>query len=244
MALLSEESFQDRLQRFTQEDMLGTGLRVSLALLGPIGAITGEFVTQFVPRQRMDRLHDFVEKLDERLRAVEEEAETFKARLQTPAYAALAETTMVAAVQTPSDERRRDFAALLKNGLTRPEAEIEEQHVLLRLLQQLSDPEVLVLAYYRVSLHASMGDTAPGRFREQHAAVLDVSPSTFGSSPEERRRWMMYEYYRDRLQNLGLLKDTEGIARSAVRRFEITSVGIALIGAIDRAPEGVEPKDT
>ena len=82
-----DEKQPDWLRRFTQEDMLAIGMRTALGTLGPFGAIVGEFVTQFVPRQRLDRLNDFVEQMHQRLSSLEED---FAARIKSSApYAAL-----------------------------------------------------------------------------------------------------------------------------------------------------------
>src|SRR5262245_48189517 len=70
------------LQSNTQEDLLAKGSRafVSLlgsvsgyALLGPLGAIAGDLLVEFIPRQRHDRLVDYVDALNERLGSLEEE---------------------------------------------------------------------------------------------------------------------------------------------------------------------------
>ena len=68
----------EALRRFTQEDMLAKGLRVALGTLGPVGVVLGDFLTEFVPQQRMDRLQDFTEQLQARVGDLEEQ---FKLRL-------------------------------------------------------------------------------------------------------------------------------------------------------------------
>jgi hypothetical protein len=59
------------IRRFTQVDMLAAGLRMAPGSLGSFGAILAEFTTQFVPMQRLDRIQDFVEQLNERLSGLE-----------------------------------------------------------------------------------------------------------------------------------------------------------------------------
>jgi hypothetical protein len=97
---------EDALRVFTQQDLLASTIRVSLGLVGPVGPIIAEFLTQFVPGQRIDRLHNWVEQLNDRLCDVEA---GFQERLaSSPTYAALAEAAEVAAVESPSDERRTE----------------------------------------------------------------------------------------------------------------------------------------
>ena len=109
------EDQQTWLRRFTQEDMLASGLRMALSAAGPFGAVLAEFATQFVPQQRLDRMQNFIEQLNERLRDLEDGfRERVKLKLR---LAALTEEVTLAAVRTPSDERRRDLAAVFEKRL-------------------------------------------------------------------------------------------------------------------------------
>jgi hypothetical protein len=96
-----------------------------------------------VPRQRADRLHEFVEFLNER-HAESEGA--FEERLKSsPAFAALTEEVSVAAVRTPSSERRRDLAELLRTGLTKSDVQLLDHLPLLKLLDDLNEPQIFIL---------------------------------------------------------------------------------------------------
>jgi hypothetical protein len=48
-------------------------------------------------------------------------------------------------VRTPSDERRRDLAELLRTGLSVSDADLAGHHALLDLLGRLNEPQVLIL---------------------------------------------------------------------------------------------------
>jgi len=227
--------FEERIEwvrRFTQEDLLASALKSALALTGPFGGVIGEFLTQFIPQQRLDRLHDWVEQLNDRLKGLEA---GFERRLQeSAAYSALAEQAAVAAVQTPSHERRRDLAELLRTGLSTADAELLEHHALLRLLTDLNDVQVILLMGYG-SFRQTMGNSALGAFYQQHPGVFDLAPPVMDSSVDDRRRWAMHEHYIDDLIAKGLLRDTEGIAKSSrAKRVEITRLGSLLLRAIGR----------
>lgn len=100
---LFNERNQDLARKYSQEDFGASLLRVGLASLGPLGAVVGEFATPMVPRQRVDRLGDFCERLEERLR----DSEEFRAGLETrPGFGALFEQATRAAVTTPSAQKR------------------------------------------------------------------------------------------------------------------------------------------
>jgi hypothetical protein len=232
----------DWLRQFTQEDYAASLIRVTLGLTGPLGVIAAEFLTQFVPRQRLDRLSDFLEKLVERV----SDLEAFKSRLQeSAAFSAVVEQAFIVAVRTPSTERRRDLASLLRNGLSRPDAEMIEQQTFVRMLDELNDPEVLILMNYG-SFSVLINDPArlinnPARdeFRRTHATVFDVRPPTLGDSdPSSSRRWTMYQSYVSHLVRLDLAEEyLVGTPRNEAERLRqpgITPLGRMLLASIDR----------
>src|SRR5687768_4970744 len=107
----NRSSDKDLLRRVTQEDLTAKTVRMALSAV-PCGGIVAEFLTEFIPRQRLDRLQEYVELLEARLGGLQE---AFQARLhESAAYAALTEQTTLAAVRTASSQRRRDFAELLR----------------------------------------------------------------------------------------------------------------------------------
>lgn len=230
--MFERHSGDELLRRFTQEDMLASGIRTALGLAGPIGTVVGEFLTQFVPAQRIDRLQHFVECLHERLDDLEVR---FKERLAaSPSFAALAEEACVSAVRTASDHHRRDLAALLRHGLSRDDAEMLEEQALLRLRTRVSDAQVVLLMSYG-NFRRTMGNAELKQFWDQHPGLFDVHPPSMSSSAEERRRWTMKEHYEAELESLGLLRDTEGVAKSGrPRKYEITPLGRLLLEAIGR----------
>src|SRR5215208_4630575 len=97
-----DDSGEKWLRKYEQEDLLAAGIRVALSALGPFGAVIAEFTTHFVPKQRLDRLQDFIERLNQQA-ALET---LVRERIETSAaYASLAEDASLAAVRTASDER-------------------------------------------------------------------------------------------------------------------------------------------
>jgi hypothetical protein len=239
--MMFEKPAEDPARSISQEDAMASGIRVlmsalplmtALPLAGPIGVIAAEFLTQFVPRQRADRLTDFVEQLADRLRDLEEE---FRGRLETSAaFAALTEEAILAAARSPSAERRKELAEILRTGLSRDEAELVEHQALLQVLQRLNDPQVLMLMD-RGNFRQTFGETEREAFHKQHAAVFDVRPPDSGASDDEARRWVMYRHYEDELVALGLLRDQEGMVKSSHRRkVAITDLGRLLLSAISK----------
>jgi hypothetical protein len=230
-----DESPQQWVEHFDRQDVLAKSIRLGLSVCGPIGAIFGEFLTEFVPGQRVDRLHDFAEHLAERLSALEDQ---FRERLQSsPTFASLTEQASVAAVQTASGERRRDLAELLRTGLSRSDVELVEHHALLRLLGELNDPQILILMNYG-NFRRTLSNPEREQFRKKHSEVFDVRPPTVNEPPdsENARRWTMYRHYEDGLVSLGLLRENDGTIRSSTKPTrQITPLSRLLLHAIGRS---------
>lgn len=221
------------LRTTTQADVFAGSLRASLGLLGPAGVVVGEFLTYFVPNQRLDRLTEYTSLLRDRV----EDLQAFQARLEaSAAFAAVFEQATIAAVQTPSHDRRKDLAAFVQTGFGTDDAELMHHHALLRLLEQINEAQVLVLMSY-ANFSGSMGDKAHQAFLAQHPGIFSVEPPGFGDSYEVQERWAMKQFYEDQLVRLGLLKDEEGTVRSAVRRVSVTTLGQMLLAAIGRLDE-------
>jgi hypothetical protein len=230
--MFDDHSPDHPLRRFTQQDLLASGLRVALSAAGPFGAIVGEFLTQFVPAQRLDRLQQFVDCLAERLDRLESD---FRERISSsPGYAALVEEAAVSAVKAASDNHRRDLAWLLTNGLSMDEAELLDAQALLRLRDRITDAQVILLMSYG-NFRRTMGDSELHEFQSKHPGLFDRNPPTMSSSEEHVRRWSLSEHYRAELETLGLFRDTEGeVNSSRSRKYEITVLGKALLTAIGR----------
>ncbi len=221
----------DLLRKYTQEDMFASGLRVGLSIIGPAGVIAGEFLTQFVPTQRIDRLQDFVEKLGERLAGVEDQ---FKERLVTsPGFAALTEQASLSAVRTASAEHRWDLASLLKHGLNRPEADMLEEQTLLSLRDRLNDAQILILMSYG-NFKRTLNDHELESFMSSHPGVFDVQPPTFSDSEEVEHRWAMYHHYENELFALNLLADLDRTNTGPERNCQIATLGRLLLQSIGR----------
>jgi len=231
-AAMFESNAPELWRKYTQQDLLAATIRVGLSLTGPLGAIAAEFITEFIPQQRIDRLTDFVEKLAEVLK---ESDEQFKERLSSSnGFAALAEQVAVSAVRTASTDHRADLAELLKHGLSSSEAEMLEEQALLSLRDRINDAQVLLLMNYS-NFKPTLRDGERSAFQQMHSGLFSINPPPRGSSTEDQRRWTMREHYESELATLGLLRDTEGIAKSGPqRKYEITSLGRLLLQAIGR----------
>ena len=228
----------DLLRRYGQGDVIVSALRSALSVAGPMGAIVGEFLTQLVPDQRMDRLQDFVELLDGRLTGLEDQ---FKARLhESSTYATFAEQVMVVAVRTSSRERHRDLAELLRTGLSKSDADLVRHQTVLNLLERLNDVQILILMRYG-SFGGTFGDPELSDFLAVHRDAFPEHP-TLNASEDARLAWNLYQHYEGELLQLGLLRELEGVVKASEhRKLTITPIGTLVLEAIGRAAHRSRP---
>ena len=194
------------------------------AVLGTVpgvGAILGEVVRTIIPNQGQDRIADFVQALDDELRDVRREV--LELKMRTPEFGDLFRDTAYQAAATPSAERRRRLAALLKNSITREELEHEKERKLLSLLREVNDAELIILGYFGTGM---VGEKA-GEYYWHHEDIVSPPFMEGGMSDEEVRDATMKQEYRDHLRRLGL------IASKRVGPEGITSLGRLLLRYVD-----------
>src|SRR5262249_3588788 len=229
MQSVFEPKDQEALRRLTQADMFASGVRVALSAWVPFGGIIGEFVTQLVPRRRLDRLQGFIEGLNERVGSLEDE---FRARLvQSPAYSAPLEEACLAAVRSPSDRRRTELAEVLRTGLSHSDADLAGHHALLRLLDGLNDAQIIILMGYG-SFGQTMVNPERDTFFEKHPGIFAVERPSYGDDDPKESAWALRNHYEDELIARGLLRDMEGFVKPQHKRLEITYLGRLLLEAI------------
>lgn len=234
----------------SQEEMppLGETWRdraVSLAkggvgLIPVAGGILAELVSVVIPNQRMDRLEDYVRRLNERLSAEDEAAA--RERMSGPEAIDLFEDGAAQAVRALSDERKAYIASIVATGLSGDERERLEAKRLLSLLREIDDDQVIILTSH---LHRHWDDD---EFHERHAAVLEPRMAFIGSSQEEIDAETLHETSRMHLVRLGLLRPSFGKPRKGevpefdektgmlkASGYELTSLGRMLLRRIELA---------
>ena len=223
--MLEPKPDPDNDRAITQADILSTAVRVTLssALPGPLGALVSEFVTQFIPQQRQDRLQQFVEELNEKFEGLQAE---MRARLEaSQGFAVLTEEVCLSAVRTQSNDRRRALAALLRDGFSRGDAELEDSVTLVRILNELNDTQLLLLVFYDRFGLLNSREHRIREFLERNPGLFPSMP-TLRDAPEVVEAWAMHEHYVNELVNLHLLRDREDVVKSSnARVVEITPLG-------------------
>ena len=173
--------------------------RGAAGLVPIVGPLLAEIIGVTIPEQRSDRIAKFVRKLDCRLKAVEECL--LESKLNDDDFTDLIEEGIRQAARSLSDERRSYIATLIANGLTSDDIDCSESKHLLRILDEISDIEVVWLRLYREPYLGGDED-----FKETHEEVLKPVVATLGASQDILAKATLQESYKEHLCQLGLLK--------------------------------------
>jgi hypothetical protein len=170
------------------------GLAGAVPVVGPLIA---ELIAVVIPDQRTERMEDWLRNLAERLTTLEEK--DLRSRLREPENVDLFERGAYQAATTISQERREQIAELVASGIADADRNYIESRRLLRLLGELDDVEIIILAGY-------LQKNTTGEYRTRHAAVLQVPAVHYGSSRNEMDAAAVGSAGRQHLVQLGLLE--------------------------------------
>ncbi|TGP86386.1 hypothetical protein EN866_24110 [Mesorhizobium sp. M2D.F.Ca.ET.223.01.1.1] len=160
------------------------------------GGMLAEIVGQLIPEQRIERLEDYVRKLNERLDAA---GSNDKERLTQPEAIELFEEGAVQSSRALSESRRKHIAAVVANGMAGDEKDRIEAKRILGLLSGVDDDQIVILSSH---LNRNARDES---FLEKHANILRPIGAHLNSSREEFDKETIYELARSHLVTLGLL---------------------------------------
>jgi hypothetical protein len=197
--------------------------RAVAGMVPVVGPLIAELITEVVPGQRQERIEDWLRQLAQQLASVEHA--TLLERLRKPENVALFEEGAYQAVRAISEERRQQIAELVAGGIADDRGDYLESRRLLRLLGELDDAEVVLLAAYlpRYSLD-------PEHW-QRHANLLPPSFSRRGLSREERWEVAIREAGLDQLLRLKLLEEGvtrghSGVALTPLGRLLLRRIGL------------------
>ena len=176
-------------------------IKGGLGAIPLVGPLMAEIVGNVIPNQRVDRLVQFVQLLQQRLSRLEEDV--LRQKLASPGSIDLLEDAFLQASRATSAERLQYISCVAANGLTPEEINHAESKRMLWLLGQLDDAEIVIL---RGSL-ASTSDEfqADKEFQHRHKDVMSLTPIHLGSSDKEMEVAAVTKSFRQHLHDLGLL---------------------------------------
>lgn len=184
-------------------DYIAAVTRVVGSAIPVVGGLLTEVITQIIPKQKIDRLVEYLKIIDQRLSYQEEKIERFKAAVESDQGSDLFEEGMVQASRALSDERRYHLANLITHSLTKDEISYSESKKLLNLYSELTDPELIILVYY--SKYRTIGHPESKKFMEKHREILYPVDRTTNAPQRERDRGALQDSYIDTLRRLKLI---------------------------------------
>ena len=227
-------------------DYTASALKSVLGAVPIVGSVLTEIVGNIIPNQRVDRLADFATKLAEKVQ--EHEKEMIQKRLLEPEGTDILEEALWQSARALSEERRKQIASMVKNGLTKQEIDLVETKKLLLLLSQLNDVEVFILYSQADRLHQDKD------FMEKFGEAIKPVRAWIRAPQKQLDKHAISESLRKHLVQLGLLQPyfpfvghnqipefdqfTGGFKNSG---YQITLLGRLLLRSIDFYPEGSDP---
>ncbi len=179
-------------------DLVATVAKAVAGCAPVVGPLVAELVGVVVPHQRLDRIVEFVEKLDSRIAGLEQM--NIQPQLDNPEFASLLEEGLQQSARVVSSERRSQIAELIAHSLDQHEIEYVESEHLLRILGDLNDVEVIRLGSY---LHRSY---ARDEYRERHQEVLAPVLISYASRQSDKDKAALQRSHDLHLERLGLLR--------------------------------------
>lgn len=162
------------------------------------GTALGEIIGRFIPNQRIDRIEEYLRKLRKALNHLTEEQ--VRKRIQKPEAIDLFEEGGFQSARAITEDRRDQIANVVSFGLSGDEKDRIEAKRILKLLDDLDDDQIIILARY---LHKNR-DSAD--FDEKHQAVIRPVQAYIGAGQDVLDQATMNELARAQLISLGLLK--------------------------------------
>lgn len=175
-------------------------------LFVPYGSFISELLDSVIPNLRLERIVDFLKKLDLKVTAIDESLENFKLNLSSEEGIDLFEEGLLQASRAVNEERKQRLASILAHSLSSEELEYEESKKIFNIFKELTDQETIWLIYY--SLPQTTGTNGPRfKFREKHSDVLTPLSTLLNRSEKDQKKIALQDSYKDTLVRFGLIKD-------------------------------------
>lgn len=206
---------------------MGKGLVGALVPL--IGAPLAELVGFAIPKQRLDRVVEVLNKVQSDVN----DLKAFIEKASTPEGTDLVDEAIRQSTRAFTKERREYISNLLRNNLTKEEIKHDQKKKLFYLLNQLKDHEIIHLKNY--SFRYTIGPMH--MFVKKHYDILGPVTREQGRSQEEINRTIFRDSFKNNLTNLGLIKQ---LGNTTIT----TELGNLLLAYIE-VPDGSEevPED-
>ena len=219
-----------------------TALRIGVGLTGAVplvGAVLQTALTETIRNVRLDRMEDYLRYLQGRINEL-----MLKVALEKPEGLDLFEEGLWQSARALSDDRKKYIAELVVKGLQETGLEQQEMRHFMRILEQLDDRQLILLAEYHPANSPNVGNEQGARFHEANRnvvqpghAVADITDHT--GQEEAQRGSRLNEIMRRHLSSVGLLERDQMVSSIEIQpsshHYLITEAGkdfLRCIGAI------------
>jgi len=230
-----------------KQDYLAISLQGLAGMIPVAGNIVAEIIGELIPNQRTDRIVAFLIKLDEKVAHIEKEA--LEHKLREKENIDLFEDACFQASRALTDEKLEYIANAFANSLTQDEVAYLYKKKLMWLLGELNENEIIILTNYAYPHY--LGETDD--FYEKHREIIYIPTPTLGSSDEERNEANFKMAFRERLNQLGLIRPRYKkprrnefpefdfkTGRVEASGFDITPLGRLLVEFINQEMEDLD----
>ena len=183
---------------FGRADVITVGLKGAIGAIPVAGTLFSEIISAIIPNQRIDRLEDYVQRLNKHLEGVSEEIISLRAK--EPDAIDVFEEGAIQSARAISNDRRDKIARLVAHGISGEERDRIEAKRLLNLLRQIDDDQLIMLCGY---LHEYRNNS---NFRDAHRKVTSLPRVSLDSTQEEVDRVSIQNLAKAQLESLGLLQ--------------------------------------
>lgn len=192
----------DELQDDYRDQLVAIG-KGAVSLVPLVGGPLAEIIGTAIPNQRADRIAAYVQRLAERIDAMD--AVVRDGLAESAAKADLIVEGGYQSARALSTERVERIAEAVSRGLEADEADVIRRRRLLVIFGELDDDDVALLNAY--------GRSYAGADRNAFETLSRPGPIHLGSKPEEVDRDRLFEAGRAHLVRLDLLKRNYGSMR-------------------------------
>jgi hypothetical protein len=206
-----------------------TLFKSAAGLIPVIGSILQGIIEVTIPNQRIERIEAFLRHLSDRIQEVE-----LRNAVATPEGLDLFEEGIWQAARALSDERKQQIAELVVKGFKSDSMEKATARHFLRILNQIDDRQIILLAKYLPENQPYVGNTNAENFSKNHFDVIDPGHSVVDIFDVENRKKADFGHRLNasmlwHLSAFGLLEENESIDSIGEplvsRQFSITELG-------------------
>lgn len=169
-----------------------------------IGPLVSEAIGTLIPKQRLDRVIDFLRTLEEVVQSLDKRFMYFETNLKSSEGLCILEDGLIQAAHSTSAERKNRLAHLVAHSLSDKEIKFEESRKLLNLFRDLTDPEIIWLIFYSMNPDFDAGPHQD--FAEKHPEVIKPISREVGVPQEQIDRAALQDSYKNTLLRYGLIK--------------------------------------